>query len=143
MKGLAQAIQDEVSKAFTYQRDIITHGKPEDWRSHYEKVIDYDRTKQKFVGDCDDFALTAAEVAHFKYSVPLEDLWLAICRVKRNNAGHLVLLLRQKATDLRSERWFVVDNAAKSGTAWRFEQVDSYVWQKYMSLEEKLWRAAE
>ena len=75
-------ILNTVKKNFTYESDILRHGKLEVWSFPTE---DYDG-RQDLVGDCEDFALAVRKLLNDR-KIPSR---LVVCRTERGER-HLVV----------------------------------------------------
>ena len=92
-----QAIQLEVARLFDYVPDSVQFDRPEDWRSHADAV----RRGERFQGDCDDYALTCAELLVEDGADPSETA-IVYCKTE-NDVAHLACLYRSWILDNRHD----------------------------------------
>ena len=81
----AERVKRQMDKGFRYASDKKTSGKFEYWRSAADEVIG------TWEGDCDDYALTAAELL-IERGVDPSAVSIAYCKVETGE-GHLVCLV--------------------------------------------------
>lgn len=94
------SIHHRVLRLFTWAPDKETFGTPEHWQSFADDV----ETGKAFHGDCDNFALTCAELCHRAGYAP-EDIQLGLCRTETGEM-HLVAIVGPDCLDNR-RRWVV------------------------------------
>ncbi len=120
----------QVKSLFIWQCDTITFGVPEHWKSFADEV----EQGKVFRGDCDNFALTCAELLVRKGMDPAM-VRLSFCQVPPEGWGHLVCVAKDhKGKDM------VLDNRQRG--VWHWTQI-RYNWISSMRLDEPgVWRDA-
>jgi len=92
-----QAIQLELQRLFEYVPDSVQFDRPEHWMSHADAALN----GETFAGDCDDYALTCAEVLVERGADPA-DTAIVYCKTE-NGTRHLACLYRSWTLDNRHE----------------------------------------
>ena len=92
------AIHHKVKRLFTYTPDQVQFDRPEDWRSHADAV----ENDEPFKGDCDDFAMTCAELLVRQDDTDPSNIGIAFCKTE-TGTPHLVCLYDRWILDNRRE----------------------------------------
>ncbi len=115
----------QVKSLFIWQCDSITFGVPEYWKSFVDEV----EQSTIFFGDCDNFALTCAELLVRKGMEP-GLVRLSFCQVPPEGWGHLVCIADQ----------MVLDNRQRA--VWHWTKL-RYDWVSSMRMDEPgVWRGS-
>jgi len=119
--NFANKIHKDVLSCFTYVSDKEQYGKIEHWTSHAVAVTE----NKEFSGDCDDFALTCAELL-IKGGVPKNEVSIIYCLTEEGD-GHLVC-----GYYLDAKTW-ILDNRRAYVYVWDGR---SYTWKYFMKFSE-------
>ena len=103
------SVQRLVDRHFNYMRDRVQFDRPEDWRSHADEVERGD----SFNGDCDDFAMTCAELLT-RRGADKSEVGIAFCKTD-TGVHHLVCMYKGWILDNR-RHWAVAWD--KAGYEW-------------------------
>lgn len=90
------ALHRKMGRLFTYRSDQSKHGRFEHWASHADAV----RNDEPFTGDCDDYALTIAELLVERGADPAK-VAIVFCRTE-NDEPHLACLYKGWILDNRN-----------------------------------------
>lgn len=110
-KEIAFKVQNDIMSCLIYTDDDVNHkedmkkaGDNDDFRSNYKKMVEYANANGSlegytFRGDCDDAALTAADLLFYNYGIKAEDIATGYVFILDNDTnepvyGHLVCFLR-------------------------------------------------
>lgn len=118
-----QEIHKQVMGLFTYQSDKETFGYTDYWSSFADSV----EKNEPFKGDCDNFAMTCAEIAA-RNGHDKKNVMLALCWVNETNEYHAVCIIGS----------MLLDNRYSEPFDWTWAP---YKWDKAMRLSEpSVWR---
>lgn len=138
LMDIARTVHAMAVGRLDYAPDLQTHGRADDWRSYAAELLA--QPDARYRGDCDDCAITAAELAvHF--GVPANAVRIVMVDTqKRGNpaaSDHMVCALG--AAGVAS---LVIDNRVTAGPI-RWDMLD-YTWGVGMRASEPgTWRATE
>jgi len=98
----SDAFFNDIKSAYVYSSDINRHGSAEVWKSELDRYM----RRNIIAGDCEDFAITAIELASIYRIAKRENIDLVFC--KHEGVGHLIAKI--------NNLWFdpIYDNPTKT-----------------------------
>lgn len=111
-------IHNKTFELFTWKSDQENFGRFEYWRSFADHV----ERSEPFTGDCDNFALTCAELL-MRNGYEKDQISIAVCQTE-TGGWHLVTLYGN----------LVFDNRYNS--IMELESLPHYTWDKYMNMSD-------
>ena len=131
---LLRSVHATVQRHFIWAPDRETYDKPDHWEGFAAAVRRGDVAR----GDCEDFAITCAELLRDGHGIDPADLRLVYCHTPR--AGHMVLAVdRVIIGDAETTATVVLDNRQRAPVEWNHL---GYRWISGMRLTEpNVWRS--
>ena len=110
---LLRTVHALVQRHFVWAPDRETYGKPDHWEGFAAAVRRGDLAR----GDCEDFAITCAELLRDDHGVDPAALRLVYCITPR--AGHMILCVDGVETQAGETVTVALDNRQRAPVEWR------------------------